>query len=394
MMTGTTGYDAPLPRLADYEPAARQRIPHAVWDFLAGGSGTESMVDANRAVLDRIMLRPRVLTGVRTADPRTTLFGQSVAAPLGVAPMAHHQLVHPDGEVATARAAGAAGAVFTASIFANRTLEDIAAAATGPLWLQLYWLRQREQMERLIDRAERAGFGALVLTVDAPVVARRPRDIRNGFAVPANVRAVNCDDALMAETHSATAGRSAVAAHSAQQFQQGLSWRDVTWLRARTRLPLLLKGVLAVEDARLAVEHGIDGVVVSNHGGRQLDGAVPAVSALPEIAAAVGARCSVLVDGAFRCGADVLKAVALGADGVLIGRPVLWGLSCGGDTGVRDVLDVLRVELAEAMLLSGCPDLDSAGPALLADDRDPVAGLIGGIDSTRPDRPVGVGAGR
>ncbi len=393
-MTGTAGYDTPLPCVADYEPVARQRIPHAVWDFLAGGSGTESMIDANRAVLDRLLLRPRVLTGVSTADTRTSLFGQSVAVPLGVAPMAHHRLVHPEGEVATVRAAGAAGAVFTASIFANRTLEDIAAAATGPLWLQLYWLRQREQMERLIDRAERAGFGALVLTVDAPVVARRPRDIRNGFAVPADVRAVNCDDALMAATHAAVAGESAVAAHSAQQFKPGLSWRDVAWLRARTRLPLLLKGVLAAEDARLAVEHGIDGVVVSNHGGRQLDGAVPAVTALPGIAAAVRGRCTVLVDGAFRCGADVLKALALGADSVLIGRPVFWGLACNGAGGVQAVLDLLRVELAEAMLLCGCPDVGSAGPALLAADQVVASGPVGDIDITPSSGPVGVGAGR
>jgi 4-hydroxymandelate oxidase len=351
--------------LAEYEPLARARLQRPVWDFLAGGSGTESMVEANRAALANVWLRPRVLAGVTAASTATSLLGHALAAPLGVAPMAHHRLFHPEGEVATARAAGAAGALFVASIFASRTVEDIAAASSGPRWLQLYWLRNRPGLERLIRRAEDAGYGALVLTVDAPVVARRPRDIRNGFAVPALARAANLDSSTTDSSHRRTPGASAIELHSAEQFEPGLSWSHVAWLRAHTDLPLVLKGVLTAQDARLAVDHGVAAVVVSNHGGRQLEGAVPAVAALPEIAAVTRARCAVLVDGGFRRGSDVLKALALGADAVLIGRPVMWALTHAGSAGVTEALELLRVELAEAMLLSGLPELPMIDPGVV-----------------------------
>lgn len=341
----------------DFEEEAHRRLSSSVWDYLAGGSGDESAVHANQTVLDRLGLRPRVLTGTAGPDLTTTLLGRTLRVPLGVAPMAHHRLFHPEGEVATVRGAGSAGALFIASIFANRTLQDMAGAASGPLWLQLYWLHRRDQLEKLVARAEEAGFGALVLTVDAPVVARRLRDLRNGFSVPEDVRAVNLDASVMAATHRGAAGSSALATHSAEQFDTSVSWADLAWLRGRTRLPLILKGVLTAQDARLAVEHGMDGIVVSNHGGRQLAGAVTAVAALPEIAAAVRGRCAVLVDGAFRRGTDVLKALALGADTVLVGRPALWGLTCDGAAGVAAVLGLLRDELAEAMLLCGRPGL-------------------------------------
>ncbi|WP_343241536.1 MULTISPECIES: alpha-hydroxy acid oxidase [unclassified Streptomyces] len=361
-----------LLHVRDFEEEARRRLSPPVWDYLAGGSGDESAVHANQAVLDRLGLHPRVLTGTAGPDLGTTLLGRPLRVPLGVAPMAHHRLFHPEGEVATAQGAGSAGALFIASIFANRTLQEMAGAASGPLWLQLYWLRRRDQLEKLVASAEEAGFGALVLTVDAPVVARRPRDLRNAFSVPADVRAVNLDSSVMTTTHRAVAGTSALAAHSAEQFDTSVGWADLAWLRGRTKLPLLLKGVLTAQDARLAVEHGMDGVVVSNHGGRQLPGAVTAVAALPEIAAEVRGRCAVLVDGSFRHGSDVLKALALGADTVLIGRPALWGLTCGGSTGVAAVLGLLRDELAEAMLLCGLPELNLVDRTLLhPHDRPP-----------------------
>jgi 4-hydroxymandelate oxidase len=350
----------------DFEGLARRRLSRPVWDFLAGGSGTESTIEANRAVLDRIRLRPRVLAGVTGCSTETTLLGRPMSAPLGVAPMAHHRLFHPEGEVATAQAAGTAGVLFIASMFANRTLEAIAGASPAPPWLQLYWLRERAEMERLIARAESAGFGALVLTVDAPVVARRLRDIRNGFAIPDDVRAVNLSESVMAATHRAEPGWSAIEQHAAQQFKQDLGWADLSWLRRRTELPVILKGVLTAPDAQLAVDHGVDGLIVSNHGGRQLDGAIPALSALPEIAAVTHNRCALLIDGSFRHGSDVLKALALGADTVLIGRPVLWGLGYAGSAGVAAVLDLLRRELAEAMMLTGRPGLTSVDDTLVS----------------------------
>ena len=354
--------------LSEFAAAARGRLPKPVWDYLDAGSGDETMINANRPVLDRVWLRPRVLTGTTEVDTTTTLFGSALSAPVGVAPMAHQCLFHPEGEVATAKAAGDAGLLFIASIFANRTIEDVVAASDGPVWQQLYWLRQREQFEGFIARAEAAGVGALVLTVDAPVVARRPRDARNAFVLPPDIQAVNLDTAVVHTMHETLAGSSAIARHSAQQFQRGLSWTDLAWLRRRTELPLLLKGVLSAQDAQLAVEHGINGVIVSNHGGRQLGGAVPAAYALPEIAAAVGDQCVVLVDGAFRCGHDILKALVLGAHTVLIGRPAIWGLTCDGTEGAAAVLNLLCAELEEAMLLSGLPHLTAARTAPFASD--------------------------
>ncbi|MFF9425264.1 alpha-hydroxy acid oxidase [Streptomyces sp. NPDC014746] len=350
--------------LREYEATARERLPAPVWDFLEGGSGTESMLSAGRRALDRITLRPRCLVDVSRRDPRTTLLGAPLAAPLGIAPMAYHRLAHPEGEVATARAAGATGALFTVSMFASRTLEDIAAAASGPLWLQLYWLRDRAQLATLARRAEAAGYRALVLTVDAPRVAHRPRDARNGFSVPPDIRAVNVDPAMMAASHGHTPGQSAIARHSKEQFDPSITWEDLAWLREQTSLPLVLKGILTSEDAELCVKHGVGGIIVSNHGGRQLDFARAAPDCLPEIKEAVSGRCSVILDGGIRHGADIAKALCLGADAVLVGRPVLWGLAHGGGDGVTGVLECLQEEFDEVMALMGAPtpgDFTSSG---------------------------------
>lgn len=343
--------------VAEFEPLARQRIAADVWDYLAGGSGAEQTLAANRAAFSRLGLRPRGLVDVSRSDLATSLLGDPLAAPIGIAPMAYHRLVDPDGEVATARAAGEAGALFVVSVFASRTLADIAEAAKGPLWLQIYWFRKREVMLDLTERAAAAGFRAIVLTVDTPRVGRRLRDLRRGFAVPPGVSAVNIDPAVMVGTHLHQAGVSAVEQHSKEQFDPTVDWDDLAWLRDRTGLPLVLKGVLTAEDARRAVDHGVSAVVVSNHGGRQLDGAVASLDALPEVVEAVSGRCPVLVDGGFRTGSDILKALALGATAVLVGRPVLWGLACGGADGARDVLELLTTELEEAMVLSGRPRL-------------------------------------
>ena len=341
----------------DYAHLARDRLPADVWDFLEGGSGAERTVAANRAAFDRLRLRPRFLTGGSVPRTTTTLLGAPLAAPLGVAPTAYHRLFHPDGELATARGAGAAGALYVVSIFATRPLEQIARAASGPLWLQVYWLHRRDALSRLVKRAEAAGFAGLVLTVDTPRVGRRLRDMRNGFAVDPDVRAVNLDDEVTARTHEHQPGVSAIASHSAQAFDPTLSWSDLDWLRGQTGLPIVLKGILTGEDAARAVESTVDAVIVSNHGGRQLDNVVASLDALAEVVDAVGGACPVLFDGGVRCGTDVFTALALGASAVLLGRPVLWALTAGGADAVAHLLDMLHDELVETMMLAGRPAL-------------------------------------
>lgn len=365
MDAATDGPGARALSVADYESAASRRLPADVWGYLCGGSGAEATLAANRAAFARVALRPRFLVDVSRCDPATTLLGAPLAAPVGVAPMAYQRLVHPDGEVATARAAGQAGLLFVVSPFASRSLEDIAAAAGGPLWLQLYWLRQRGVLTDLVRRAEAAGYQAIVLTVDTPRVGRRLRDMRSGFALPPGVAAVNIDPAVMAEAHQGQAGVSALERHSRHQFDPTLSWADLDWVRANTSLPVVLKGLLTAEDADRAAGHGVAAIVVSNHGGRQLDGAVASLDALPEIVDAVAGRCPIIVDGGVRSGTDVLKALALGAATVLVGRPVLWGLACAGAAGVADVLGILTAELVDAMVLSGRPRLADIDASLV-----------------------------
>ena len=355
--------------LGDWAAAARAVLPLDVWGYLDGGAGAERALRANRAAYERVALLPRFLVDVSAVSLSTTVLGAEWAVPFGVAPMAYHRLAHPDGEVATA--AAGAGGVFVASMFASRAWSDIAAAGTGPRWLQLYWLRNRDALADVVARAEDAGFGALVLTVDAPRVASRPRDSRSAFALPDDVRAVNVDPAVMDSAHTATAGASAIQVHSRQRFDASVTWADLPWLRERTSLPLLLKGILTAHDARLAVEHGVDGVVVSNHGGRQLDAAVPSLDALPAVVAAVPAGYPVLLDGGVRRGSDVFAALALGARAVLVGRPVLWGLAAGGRDGAAAVLQLLREQLEECMVLAG-------RPTVAAIDRTAVAVRPGG----------------
>jgi 4-hydroxymandelate oxidase len=247
--------------------------------------------------------------------------------------------------------------LFVVSMFASRTLEKIAATASGPLWFQFYWLRRRDVLADLVHRAEVAGYRALVLTVDAPRIGRRLRDLRNGFAVDPDVDAANLDADLMAATHRRRTGESAIAVHAAQTFDPSLTWADLEWLRGLTDLPILLKGILTAEDAARAVDRGAAGIIVSNHGGRQLDGAVASLFALAEVVDAVAGACPVLFDGGVRSGTDVFTALALGASTVLIGRPVLWALAHSGGDGVADLFELLREELAHTMALAGRPTL-------------------------------------
>ncbi|MFB8168386.1 aminotransferase class I/II-fold pyridoxal phosphate-dependent enzyme [Kitasatospora purpeofusca] len=341
--------------LKDYEEAARVRFDQGSWDFVSGGAGQERTLAANLAAFDRVRLRPRVLSGAGVPDTRTTVLGRSWPVPMAVAPMAYHTLADPEGEVATARAAGRAGLPLVVSTFAGRTFESVAEAAGAPLWLQVYCFRDRSTTRQLVERAERAGFEALVLTVDAPRLGRRLRDLRNDFRLPDGMVPANLTGGDYASP----------SAHALTEFDPALDWTVIDWLRGISSLPVLVKGVLSAADARAALRAGVDGIVVSNHGGRQLDGAPATLDVLAEIAAAVGGACPVLVDGGIRRGADVLAALALGADAVLLGRPVLHGLAVGGEDGAAHLFELITEELVEAMALTGTPSVAEAGPALV-----------------------------
>jgi len=283
--------------------------------------------------------------------------------PILVAPTAFHRMAHPDGELATARAASAAGTIMILSTLSNTRVEDVVAASSGPVWFQLYVYRDRGATEALVRRVEDAGCEALVLTVDAPLLGTRERDVRNGFCLPDGLGIETMHAAGMAALPDGDG--SGLAAYFASQIDPSLSWPDLDWLCALTRLPVLVKGIVRADDAMRAVSHGARGVVVSNHGGRQLDGAPATIDVLPDIASAIGDRAEVLVDGGIRRGTDVVKAIARGARAVLVGRPVLFGLAAFGQDGVARALGMLRDELDLAMALCGCPTLGDIGPDLV-----------------------------
>ncbi|MEO3766068.1 alpha-hydroxy acid oxidase [Streptomyces sp. B8F3] len=355
------GADSPgatVHALADVERAAAAVLPPEVRDFVAGGSGAETTLAANRAALDRVCVVPRALRDVSGCTTESTLLGRPVSMPVAVAPVAYHRLVCAEGETAAARAAKAAGVPFTASTLSSVPIEEITGVG-GPVFFQLYWLRDTARTLALVRRAEDAGCTAVMLTVDVPWMGRRLRDVRNGFALPRGVRAAHFA-AADSTAHRRRGGASAVAAHTAEVFSPSVTWESVAVLRAQTRLPLILKGVLDARDALRAAESGVDAIVVSNHGGRQLDGAVPSINALPEVAAAVGGGCEVLMDSGVRGGTDVLRALALGASAVLVGRPVIWGLAAAGEAGARRVLELLGDQLRDALGLSGCRNVADA----------------------------------
>lgn len=325
----------------DYEILAEERMNPLYWDYYAGGSDDEVTVQANQRDFARIRLRPRVLVDISKCDTSTSVLGTPVKMPILIAPTAMHCLAHPEGECATARGAHAAGTIMIAGTDATCTVEDIAQAAGGPLWFQLYLYPTREIAAGLIKRAEEAGCKAIVFTVDLPALGKRERDHRNGLTIPPPSLVLANFTGLNVKGHA----------------WMTVTWQDVAWLRSITSLPIILKGILTAEDALLALEYGASAIVVSNHGGRQLDGTVTGIEALPEVVEAVAGRCEVYMDGGIRRGTDVLKALALGARAVLIGRPALWGLAVNGAPGVQHVLEILQAELELAMKLSGCPTL-------------------------------------
>ncbi|AKC86219.1 alpha-hydroxy acid oxidase [Pseudoxanthomonas suwonensis] len=355
---------ARIAAVADYEAEARERMGGAAWAYLSGGAADELTLADNSAAFARLKLQGRVLRPLDGGDTRVTLFGDTFDYPVLLAPVALQTLAHRDGELATVLGASAMRAGMVVSTESGIALEEIARAAQTSLWFQLYLQPDRDFTAALVARAEAAGCRALVLTVDAPVNGVRNREQRAGFALPPGVEAANLRGMPPPAAHRAGApGGSPL-------FGSGLlahapTWDDVAWLRSITRLPVVLKGVLAAADAEAAVDAGIAGLIVSNHGGRTLDTLPATIDALPAVAAAVAGRIPVLLDGGVRRGSDVLKALALGADAVLVGRPYVYALAAAGAPGVAHVLHLLRAELEVAMALTGCRTLADIGPEVL-----------------------------
>jgi 4-hydroxymandelate oxidase len=334
-----------------------------VVDFVAGGSGDGVTLRGNRAAFDRWRLLPRMLRGLREVSTTTSVLGQDIALPVLIAPSSLHRLCHDEGERATARAAKAAGTIYTLSTPASIAIEEVAPEA-GTWWFQLYVYRDRGLTSELVTRAASAGASALVVTVDMPTLGRREADERNRFTLPPGVTMPNIQ--LQAPRLPTEGGASAAWTTAIPVVEPALTWDDLDWLASLSSLPVAPKGILHPDDARRAVDHGARAVIVSNHGGRQLDSAVAALDALPAVVEAVAGRAEVLVDGGVRRGTDVLKALALGARAVLIGRPIHWGLAVGGEDGVRHVLELLRAELALDLMLCGLASPDAVDRSLLA----------------------------
>ncbi|MBL0213975.1 MAG: alpha-hydroxy-acid oxidizing protein [Myxococcales bacterium] len=342
--------------LHELEALAKAKLPQMAWDYYASGADDERCLRRNLEAYEAILLHYHVLVDVARRELATTVLGERIAMPIAVAPTAFHRLAHPDGELASVRGAGDAGTLFILSTLSNTPVEDVVAAASGPVWFQLYVYRDRAATAALVQRVEAAGCRALVLTVDAPLLGRRERDVRNRFGLPPELGVSNLHAAGYAPVPAA-GGESGLAAYFATLLDPALTWDVLPWLRSITKLPIVVKGIVRADDAVRAVTHGAAGIVVSNHGGRQLDASPATIDVLPRIVDAVAGRGEILLDGGVRRGTDVVKALALGARAVLVGRPVLWGLTAGGREGVAAALGVLRRELDLAMALCGCADL-------------------------------------
>jgi 4-hydroxymandelate oxidase len=354
--------------LSDFEEMAKTKIPHMAWEFFNGAVADEITMRWNKEAYQKIRLKPRILVDVSKLDTRVTLFGQEHPFPILLAPTAYHKLAHPEGELATARGAGAANATLIVSTVATTSIEDIAGVAKSPLWFQLYTQADKGFTKSLVERAEATGCRAICLTVDTPISGARNREQRAGFKLAPNMERPNLrglkingeDAATSAEGHNPSGGGifSAV-------LNPRMTWKDVEWLQSFMKVPLLLKGVLNPDDADHAVKAGVSGIMVSNHGARNLDTVPATVDALPLVVERVAGRVPVIVDGGVRRGTDVLKALALGATAVMIGRPYVYGLGVAGGDGVAAVVNILRKEFEMAMALTGRPTIKSIDRSVL-----------------------------
>ncbi|HYM50091.1 MAG TPA: alpha-hydroxy acid oxidase [Candidatus Limnocylindrales bacterium] len=354
----------PLVNVDELEARARAVLGRTTYDYIAGGAEDEVTMRANREAFARHRFRYHTLTGVANPELGLELLGSRLRTPVQIAPTATQRLAHPDGELAVSRAAASAGALYCLSTLATTSLEDVAQASSGHRWFQLYLYRDRGLSGELVDRAIAAGYRAIVLTVDAPILGRRERDLRNGFTLHSDMSYANLRGTL-AGTGSAVPGASGLERYFDSAMEDRLAYPDLEWLVARSSVPVVVKGLVRGDDARRCIDLGARGIIVSNHGGRQLDHAVASLDALPEVVAAVGDRVPVCLDGGVRRGTDVLKAIALGARAVFLGRPALFALAVGGEDGVRRLLKLLADEVATAMVLLGVCDLGQLTADLL-----------------------------
>jgi 4-hydroxymandelate oxidase len=361
--------DRTLLTIADYEALSREILPRQLFDVLFGAIGTPGFeANTNNILAFRsTRLRPRVMAGIRTCKLWTNVLGQRIELPVMLAPAGYHQRAHPLGELATARAARAAGTVFTVSTASTFSIEEVAAATDGPLWFQLYMFKDRDLDARLLERAEVSGYKALMVTVDH-LGRSRERELRYDFTRHNEHRVVHTIDPDRVLRNFQGMGFDEVpgADNYRANFDEVFGWHDIAWLRSRTSLPIVIKGIQTEEDARLCVEHGIDGIVVSNHGGHASPDAKGTLETLVEVSAPAQGSLEIYLDGGVRQGSDVLKALALGARAVLIGRPIFWGLAVDGELGMRSVLDILRRELESNMTLCGVADVENVSSRLVA----------------------------
>lgn len=355
------GIDA-LVSVADFHLAAQRALPKITFEYIESGSADQVTAADNTAAFRKLKLLPPLLTGVATTNLETTALGQKIAMPILLSPVAAQRMYHPHGALASARAAAAAGTIFGVSSSATNSIEEIAAASTGPKWYQLYTPKDRTIAARMVHRAEEAGYRAIVVTVD--LGEWKDSDRRNRFALPHAMLLKHLRDAGFTGIDESTSYADLVAFNS-QAWDLAMSWDIFDWLRKQTKLPLVIKGVLRPDDARRAVDLGLDGIVVSNHGGRRLDTMPATIDVLAQIAETVAGRAELYLDSGIRRGTDVLKALALGARAVLIGRPYVWGLAVGGEAGVDKVLKILRDELENAMLACGCATVADVDASLI-----------------------------
>ncbi len=356
--------------LNELEPLAEKAMEKLNFHYYQGGACDEITLRRNMSAYRQIELLPRMLVDVSKRELATELFGTTIGMPIIIAPMAFQALAHKDGELAMARAAKSHNTIMTLSTLATCSLEEVSQTGNH-LWYQLYVYKDREITRELVRRAEASGYQALVVTVDSPVLGRREKDIANHFHLPKGLKAANLEAFMLADIDPAEDG-SGLAAYIASLYDTALTWADLEWIVSLTSLPVLVKGIIRGDDACLAVDHGARGIIVSNHGGRQLDTTIPTIAALPAVKAALAARgmdrnqYPILIDGGIRRGTDVLKALAMGAQAVLLGRPLLWGLALNGETGAATVLDLIKDELDLALALCGCPNVNELSLDLLS----------------------------
>lgn len=351
--------------LFGYEQLAKEHLSQMAFDYYSSGAWDEVTLRDNLAAFTRVKLRPKMLVDVSNINLTTQVLGESLQLPLLIAPMAFQCLADPEGEIATALAAEIAGVGMVLSTLATKSLEEVATVAKGLQWFQLYIHKDQGLTQALVQRAYTAGYKAICLTVDAPMLGKRERDQRNEFTLPPGLHPANLTNISGLDIPQAP-GESGLLTYFAQQINPAVTWKDLEWLQSLSPLPLVVKGILRADDAVRAVEYGAQAIVVSNHGGRQLDGAIASLDALPDIIAAVDGKAEVLLDGGIRRGTDILKALAYGAKAVLIGRPVLWGLAVAGKIGVSHIISLLQDELNLAMALSGCASLGDIDSSLVS----------------------------